>query len=190
MRTSLVIGMLSSAVNISLASVTGAYSPSERCLRRSNGKIVEIGVQNKKIMSQLVYDAYTNAMENEMSYCELKRREVINGSDGRRMGHIIDLVFSVADGKIKGIILPYGKRGVFSKAQDLFVPWQCVQKIGEDVILVEIRDMPGGPTCVPSSGKPERLPESPPKKNGRNCDGKCEKCMLFDCANRWNAAAE
>ena len=124
-----------------------------------------------------------------MSYCELKRREVINGSYGRRMGHIIDLVFCVTDGKIKGVILPYGKRGVFSKTQDLFVPWQCVQKIGEDVIIVEIRDMPGGvPTCVPSR-KTEVLPEPPPpKKGGRNCDGKCEKCMLFDCAERWNTA--
>ncbi|MCH5165468.1 MAG: YlmC/YmxH family sporulation protein [Clostridiales bacterium] len=129
-----------------------------------------------------------------MSYCELKRREVINGSDGRRMGHIIDLIFTVDSGKIKGIILPYGKRGVFSKSQDLFVPWQCVQKIGEDVILVEIHDLPSGmPTCV-SSDKRERLPEPPPppppsKKNGgRNCDGKCEKCMLFDCASRWAIA--
>ena len=40
-------------------------------------------------------------MESEMTYCELKRREVINGSDGRRMGHIIDLVFSADSGKIK-----------------------------------------------------------------------------------------
>ncbi len=130
-----------------------------------------------------------------MTYCELKRREVINGSDGRRMGHIIDLVFSADSGKIKGIILPYGKRGVFSKSQDLFVPWQCVQKIGEDVILVEIRDLPSGaPTCVPSCKTETIQPPPPPppqKKNGgRSCDGKCEKCMLFDCANRWNYAAE
>ena len=132
-------------------------------------------------------------MENEMTYCELKRREVINGSDGRRMGHIIDLIFSVEGGKIKGIILPYGKRGVFGKSQDLFVPWQCIQKIGEDVILVEIHDLGGGaPTCVPSS-KPECLP-SPKKKDGgkgggdKGCDGQCEKCMLFDCTERWGAA--
>lgn len=147
----------------------------------------------KKVLSNRRRNAYTNAMENEMTYCELKRREVINGSDGKRMGHIIDLVFSVESGKIKGIILPYGKRGVFSKAQDLFVPWQCVQKIGEDVILVEIRDLPSGaPTCVPSQ-KPDCLPPSPPppprKKHGGNgqCDGQCEKCMLFDCAERWGA---
>lgn len=133
-------------------------------------------------------------MENEMTYCELKRREVINGSDGKRMGHIIDLVFSVESGKIKGIILPYGKRGVFGKSQDLFVPWNCIQKIGEDVIIVEICDLPGGPVCRPD--RPERpdrppdnghLPPPPPKHKDRNCDGKCEKCMLFDCSRRWDA---
>lgn len=125
-----------------------------------------------------------------MTYCELKRREVINGSDGRRMGHIIDLVFTVEGGKIKGIILPYGKRGMFGKTQDLFVPWQCVQKIGEDVILVEIHDMPGcAPTCTPAR-KSDCLP--PPKKKGggpnKDCDGQCEKCMLFDCSERWGTA--
>ena len=121
-----------------------------------------------------------------MTYCELKRREVINGSDGRRMGHIIDMIFSVGDGKIKGIILPYGKRGLFGKSQDLFVPWQCIQKIGEDVILVEIHDLSGGaPSCVPAP-KSDCLP--PPKKKGeggKGCDGQCDKCMLFDCTERW-----
>ncbi len=132
-------------------------------------------------------------MENELSYCELKRREVINGCDGRRLGHIIDLVFSVESGKISGIILPYGKRGVFSKSQDLFVPWKCVQKIGEDVIIVDIEGFGSNtPTCVAAPPRHERLPEPPPKKqsgkDGRDCDGKCEKCMLFDCAHRWDAA--
>ena len=89
---------------------------------------------------------------------------------------------------------------MLGKNQDLFVPWQCVQKIGEDVILVEIRDLPGGvPTCVPAS-KSDCLP--PPKKKsgggpggpggpgggGKGCDGQCEKCMLFDCAERRGAA--
>ncbi len=130
-----------------------------------------------------------------MSFMELRRREVINGSDGRRMGHIVDILFSADDGKVSGVILPYGKRGIFQKQQDLFVPWTCVQKIGEDVILVEIVDLPGGsPTCVPSK-RPERPPAkcddrpSAKQKHGRaDCDGKCEKCMLFDCSSRWETA--
>lgn len=143
-------------------------------------------------MSEYRACAYIISMENEMTYCELKRREVINGSDGRRMGHIIDMIFSVESGKIKGIILPYGRRGVFSKTQDLFVPWQCVQKIGEDVILVDIRDLPGcSPTCFPAQNCDKAL-DSPQKRKSdgcKSCDGKCEKCMLFDCANRWTITA-
>ena len=139
-------------------------------------------------------------MDNDLSYCELRRREVINGIDGRRLGHIIDIVFSSESGKIRGIILPYGKRGLFQKSQDLFVPWQCVQKIGEDVILVEIVDLPSGaPTCIPSKkndgrycgdrphGGPPPPPPPPPAREERDCDGKCEKCMLFDCSRRWDA---
>ncbi len=127
-------------------------------------------------------------METELSYCDLRRKEVINGCDGRRLGHIIDIVFTAETGKIRGIILPYSKKGFFQKSQDLFVPWACVQKIGEDVILVDIIDLSSGtPTCAPAP-KPEQLP--PPKKpsGGKNdCDGKCEKCMLFDCEKRWEA---
>ncbi len=142
-------------------------------------------------MSHFRRTAYTNAMESEMTFCELKRREVINGSDGRRMGHIIDIVFTADSGKIKGIILPYGKRGLFGKSQDLYVPWQCIQKIGEDVILVEIHEMPGcAPTCTPPPPKNDGLPPPPKKRRGgggNECDGQCEKCMLFDCTERWGA---
>ena len=153
----------------------------------------------KKVLSKLRVGAYTIAMESETSYCELRRREVINGSDGRRMGHVLDLVFNATTGKINGIILPYGKRGVFGKSQDLFVPWQCVQKIGEDVIIVEINDLSGTPVCVPAKPDkpmPKPLPPSPPPPPPRGsrdakpeCDGKCEKCMLFDCSRRWEAGS-
>lgn len=125
-------------------------------------------------------------MDTDITYSELRRREVINGSDGRRLGHIVDFVFSVTDGKVRGIILPYGKKGLFCKSQDLFIPWQCVQKIGEDVIIVEIVEsskvIPMPPKC-----DDDNLP-APKKKNDRDCDGRCEKCMLFDCSGRWETA--
>lgn len=80
------------------------------------------------------------------------------------------------------------------------MPWQCVQKIGEDVILVEIVDLPSGaPTCIPSKkhdsrqcgDRPPHGPPPPPPpqpREERDCDGKCEKCMLFDCSRRWGTA--
>ncbi|MCH5351779.1 MAG: YlmC/YmxH family sporulation protein [Clostridiales bacterium] len=125
-------------------------------------------------------------MDTDITYTDLRRREVINGSDGRRMGHIVDLVFSVKDGRVRGIILPYGKKSFFAKPQDLFIPWQCVQKIGEDVIIVEIAE--SGVVFPPPKEKDENCPPAPKKKKDRDCDGKCEKCMLFDCSGRWETA--
>lgn len=138
-------------------------------------------------------------MDNDLSFCELRRLEVINGSDGRRMGHIVDMLFSADTGKIKGIILPYGKRGIFGKSQDLFVPWKCVQKIGEDVIIIEINDCPADkpscdrndcdrPSCDNDRPPAHGRPPARPRLRESDCDGKCEKCMLFDCAKRWQSA--
>ncbi len=140
--------------------------------------------------------SYISVMEAEITFCDIRRREVINGSDGRRLGHVTDIVFGIESGKVSGVILPYGKRGMFGKSQDLFVPWSCVQKIGEDVILVEIIDLTtGAPKCVPASSskclpEPPSPPPAPKKRNERDCDGKCEKCMLFDCSHRWETVRD
>lgn len=137
-------------------------------------------------MSKRPFDAYIPIMETELSFCELRKLEVINASDGRRLGHIMDMLFSSDNGSVRGIILPYGKRGFFQKSQDLFVPWKCVQKIGEDIILVEIEELgSNAPTCVPK--KKQENPEGD-KADKTLCDGKCEKCMLFDCSRRWSGA--
>ena len=142
-------------------------------------------------------------MSNELSFQDLRRLEVINVGDGKRMGHIIDLIFTSDGGKVKGVILPFGKKNFFAKSQDLFIPWTCVQKIGEDIILVEIEDLcSGAPLCKPKPPKPDRIP--PPHDRGETeaerprcgdrddngkCDGICEKCMLFDCSRRWESFA-
>lgn len=142
--------------------------------------------------------------ENDLSYCELRAKEVVNSADGKRMGRIVDMLFSREDGTISGIVVPLTRKGVFGKNQDVFIPWRCVQKIGEDVILVCLTvEADGRVTC-------KREPLPPPKdchghdkreggKRGEcgasdcsaqpdhpDCDCRCEKCMLFDCAYRWS----
>ena len=141
--------------------------------------------------------------ENDLSYCELRSKEVVNATDGKRMGRIVDLTFSSESGVVTGIIVPINKRTVFSKSQDLFIPWRCVCKIGEDVILVNlITDPSGRLTCAEDKNPPGKPPCDdkhcsakgeglPPKKHAAgdvpypDCDFRCEKCMLFDCAYRW-----
>lgn len=127
----------------------------------------------------------------ELTFLELKSKEIVNSCDGRRLGRIIDLVFTEA-GKVKGIVAPYTRRGLFSKAQDVYIPYPCIKKIGEDVILVEVPiDFGGRPADrrravrAGTSAAARGGGTAAPPHDGPDCDMRCEKCMLFDCAYRW-----
>ena len=76
----------------------------------------------------------------ELSFCELRAKEVVNICDGKRLGNIIDMTFSSRTGVVTGIVVPFGK-GLFSilkSNQDIFIPYSKIVKIGKDVILVEL----------------------------------------------------
>lgn len=80
----------------------------------------------------------------ELSFCELRAKEVVNVCDGKRLGNIIDLVFDSRSGVVTGIVVPFG-RGLFSilkSNQDIFIPYNRIIKIGKDVILVELTPNP------------------------------------------------
>lgn len=76
----------------------------------------------------------------ELSYTELREREVINLIDGRSYGKICDIVFNYPEGQIFGIVVP-GRRGIniFKCKNDIFIEWHKIKKIGKDVILVDLR---------------------------------------------------
>lgn len=71
---------------------------------------------------------------------ELRTREVVNVLDGRRLGLVIDLDIDLAVGRVKGLMVPGQARvlGLFGRESEIYIPWEQVVKIGEDVILVEL----------------------------------------------------
>lgn len=73
---------------------------------------------------------------------DLTEKEVVNITDGRRIGLITDLEVDLHKGRINAVIIPDGGRmgGIFSKELEYEIKWSQIKKIGEDVILVEIRD--------------------------------------------------
>lgn len=77
----------------------------------------------------------------ESSFLELRCKEVVNVLDGRKLGHIVDIVFDLATARVLGILVPGEKTGwnVFKAANQLFIPFGCIVKIGEDAILVEVQ---------------------------------------------------
>lgn len=98
----------------------------------------------------------------ELSFCELRAKEVVNICDGKRLGNIIDLTFSSRTGEVTGIVVPYGK-GLFSilkNNQDIFIPFSRIVKIGKDVILVELTSSAHISSTPDNTSKPQEYDNS------------------------------
>ncbi len=131
-----------------------------------------------------------NNVNFEISFSELRCKEVVNACDGRKLGKITDIIFSNETGKIKGIVTPYAKRSLLSKGQDVFIPWRCVRKLGEDVIIVDVSGAEDRNDCFlppPDCDCSPKCDPPPCKQDMPSCDRRCEKCMLFDCEYRWKS---
>lgn len=76
----------------------------------------------------------------ESSFCELRSKIVVNLSDGRKLGHIIDIIFEQSSAKILGLVVPSSRSfiNLFRPKEDIFIPYHNICKIGEDVILVQL----------------------------------------------------
>ena len=79
-------------------------------------------------------------MSNELAFCELRCKEVINVIDGKCLGRVCDIIFSRCSSKVLGFVVP-GEAGfrIFRKREDMFIPFERICKIGIDVILVELK---------------------------------------------------
>lgn len=71
---------------------------------------------------------------------ELRAREVVNVLDGKKLGNIIDIDLDMERGKVLAFVLPGQLRGwsIFSRREEIIVPWDKIVRIGRDVILVEV----------------------------------------------------
>ena len=76
----------------------------------------------------------------EYTFCDLREREVVNVIDGKRLGRITDMAF--ACGKIVGLIVPSDRKLLknLTGGETLYIPFGCVLKIGDDVILVDLHN--------------------------------------------------
>ncbi|MBQ3219060.1 MAG: YlmC/YmxH family sporulation protein [Clostridia bacterium] len=124
----------------------------------------------------------------ELSYNDLRKRDVINISDGRCLGRIIDLRLCFPEGVLIGIVVPGRKtRGFFRlfDKSELYIDESRIIKIGGDVILVDINC---GDLCSSgvrinkgNSGKNNKHPHSncnpkpcpPPHPHYNNQSGGC-----------------
>ena len=80
----------------------------------------------------------------ETSFTELRNKEVINVLSGRQLGHINDVIIDLTRNCVLGFMVPNCKSffSLFKPPEEIFIPFNNICKIGEDVILVEIIEAP------------------------------------------------
>lgn len=88
----------------------------------------------------------------ELSFSDLRAKEVVNTQDGKKLGKVCDLVFCYPENKIVGLVVPAG-RGVF-KRDDRFIAMKNIVRIGEDVILVDLPALPKSERCKDKKDPP------------------------------------
>ncbi|MFD1360258.1 YlmC/YmxH family sporulation protein [Lentibacillus salinarum] len=69
---------------------------------------------------------------------ELQIKEVIIMNSGKRLGHISDLEIDGDRGRITALVLVVKDKasGFFSKSDEMIIPWDHIEVIGTDVILI------------------------------------------------------
>lgn len=75
-----------------------------------------------------------------MRICELREKEVVNVCDGERLGNICDIDFEERTGRICTLVIPGPCKifGIIGRDSEYLIPYECVKRIGSDVVLVEI----------------------------------------------------
>ena len=74
-----------------------------------------------------------------MRISELQNKTVVNINDGKNVGSIIDLEIN-NEGSAVGLIVEKHKLLIYSfiNKKELIIKWNQIEKIGEDVILVDV----------------------------------------------------
>ena len=74
-------------------------------------------------------------------FSELRYKEVIDVHTGFRLGYVCDAEFDDAEGRMISLVTP-GKAklfGLMGREDDYVLPWDCIVRIGSDIILIEAK---------------------------------------------------
>ena len=73
---------------------------------------------------------------------DIREKEVINVYNGERLGYVYDFEMDIEKGTLTSIIMPGSGKvmGLFSKPNDIEIEWKRIIKIGQDTILVNLRE--------------------------------------------------
>ena len=96
----------------------------------------------------------------EARIAELRYKEVISVEDGSRYGYVGDIEIDLETGHVRALVVP-GRRsffGLLGREEDRRIPWSCVRRFGEDIILVQDRPPLQGPVTGTDPPEQQDLP--------------------------------
>ena len=70
---------------------------------------------------------------------DLRCKEVINISDGCRLGFVSAVDIRIPEAQVIAIVVngPCRSFGLFGRGEEFYIPWECIQRIGDDIILID-----------------------------------------------------
>lgn len=80
----------------------------------------------------------------EVKLCDLQRKEVVSVKNGVKLGFADDVTIDTEEARVRGLVV-YGKLrlfGLLGRRPDVVIPWESIEVIGEDAILVNIEELP------------------------------------------------
>lgn len=72
---------------------------------------------------------------------DLRNKEIINVSNGMKMGGICDIEIDTETGDLVSVIV-YGRPkalGLLGREEDIVIPWKSIKVIGDDTIIVDFK---------------------------------------------------
>ena len=72
-----------------------------------------------------------------MRLSDLQHKDIVNIQDGKKIGNIIDVKIG-ENGEMEGLVVEQSKFfiSMFTSRNEIEIKWTQIEKIGEDVILV------------------------------------------------------
>lgn len=72
-----------------------------------------------------------------MRLSDLQSKDIVNVQDGKKIGNIVDVKIN-EQGDMEGLVVEQTKFliSMFSSRNEIEIKWDQIEKIGEDVILV------------------------------------------------------
>lgn len=72
---------------------------------------------------------------------DLRHKEVISSCDGTRIGYVDDVIVDTKTACIVSFVI-FGRMslfGIFGRCEDYIIPWEKIELIGEDAIIISCK---------------------------------------------------